>query len=549
MFGAGGNPGATVNLVRKRPLRSLAAAFSTTAGSWNNYRAEADLTGPLALDGALRGRVDAAYSQRDYFFDGASLARKNLFGALELDLTARTVVTVGGSYAWADSHPFEGGLPLFPDGSDPHLPRRTGFTFDWERRHTQMREGYLRLEQRFNSAWRMKVNATALNGTSDYALGQFQSSVDPATGGLLSAPSAIYTVGPVWQRHLSAEATITGSAQWLGAREELAFGADFTHVYGVQTTVSVPAFGSPVANAYAYSPGGYPDPRTAGGLTFASRVQSSAVQSGYFGSLRVERRPWALTLGLRVSNDQATERLSVLALGQEFFIRPDRFSNIGKVTPYVGSMLALDEHFSLYASYADIYLPNTGRRFQGGSPIRPADGINMEAGVKGAWNDGALNGTVALYRTVQRGLAAYDFSATAPGGGCCYFPDGELKAKGVDVELNGTPAAGWLISAGYTFNNNVGLIPGNFYGSQTSQTPRHLLKAWTGRQLPGRLSRWSIGATLEARSSFSVAGIYCDLDASGHCPAGYHPSRTCSGRSPSSVRGSVTRSIRAGRRR
>ncbi len=154
LFGAGGNPGATVNLVRKRPLPSFAAAFNTTAGSWNNFRAEADVTGPLAFGGGLRGRLDAAYSHRDYFFDGASLARKNLFGAVEYDLTARTVLTVGGSYTQAHSHPFEGGLPLFPDGSDPHLPRRTGYTFDWERLDTQMREGYLRFEQAIASGWR-----------------------------------------------------------------------------------------------------------------------------------------------------------------------------------------------------------------------------------------------------------------------------------------------------------------------------------------------------------------------------------------------------------
>ena len=530
LFGAGGNPGATVNLVRKRPLQSFEVMFNATAGSWNNYRAEGDITGPIAFDGAVRGRLDAVYSHRDYFFDGASLARKNLFGALEYDLTSQAVITAGGSYAWVYSHPFEGGLPLFPDGSDPHLPRRTGFTFDWERLHTQMREGYLRFEQKFNSAWRLKVNATALNGTSGYDLGQFQSAVDPATGGLLYPPSALYTAGPAWQRQLSVEATITGSAHWLGMHEEMAFGADFTHFYEDQPIVRVPVFGSPVADAYNYSPVGYPDPRTVPGLYFVSRTRNSAVQSGYFGSLRVERKPLSVTLGLRVSNDRTTDSDSVIVFGQELsIVPPQHFSNNGKVTPYIGGMFALDPHFSLYASYSDIYQPNTGYRLADGSSVHPADGINMEAGVKGEWRDGALNGTVALYRIVQRGLAAYDFNSTPSVPGCCYFPDGQSKAKGVDIEVDGNPVPGWLIRAGYTFNNNVSLIPGNFFGLQISQTPRHLFKVWTSRQLPGGLRNWTVGATLEARSSFFAAGIFCNLDASGQCSAGYQDFRDVQG--------------------
>jgi outer membrane receptor for ferric coprogen and ferric-rhodotorulic acid len=526
LFGAGGNPGATVNLVRKRPLQSFEVTFDATAGSWNNYRSEGDVTGPLAFDGSLRGRLDVVYSHRDYFFDGASLARKNLFGAVEYELTPQTVITAGGSYALLDSHPFEGGLPLFPDGSDPHLPRRTGYVFDWERLQTQMREGYLRFEQKFLSDWRLLVNATALNGSSDYDFGQFESPVNPIGGGLSSPPSGLYTAGPALERLSSAEATITGSAQWLGMRAQIAFGADFAHSNTEQTIVNVQDFGSPLENAYSFSPVGYPDPRTVTGLYGASRVRDSEMQSGYFGSLRLARKPLALTLGLRVSNDRSTYSDSLIIFGKELtLVPPQSFSNNGKVTPYIGGMFTLDRHLSLYASYADIYDSNAGYLLPGGAPAHPADGINMEGGVKGEWRDGTVNGTLALYKIVQRGLSAYDFNSTPTISYCCYLPDGERKAKGVDIELNGNPVPGWLISAGYTFNNNVGLVPGNLYGLEISQTPRHLLKVWTSRQLPGALREWTVGATLEAHSSAFSAGIFCSLDASGRCPSGYQDFR------------------------
>ena len=133
LFGANGNPGATVNLVRKQPLDTFEIDTHSVVGSWNNYRQEIDATGPLALDGALRGRLDAAYSNRGYFYRGVFSEHENVFGVLEYDLTAGTLLTLGGSYQNNDSRPFEGGLPTFANGGDAHLARGTAFTFDWER--------------------------------------------------------------------------------------------------------------------------------------------------------------------------------------------------------------------------------------------------------------------------------------------------------------------------------------------------------------------------------------------------------------------------------
>jgi outer membrane receptor for ferric coprogen and ferric-rhodotorulic acid len=142
--------------------------------------------------------------------------------------------------------------------------------------------------------------------------------------------------------------------------------------------------------------------------------------------------------------------------------------------------------------------------------------------VKGQWGDGALNGTLALYKIDQRGLPAYDFNAAPTQAGCCYLPSGRSKAQGVDLELTGALTPGWLVSAGYTFNNNVSLNPGYFPGSQLSQTPRHLLKLWSSRRLPGRLRDWSVGVTVEARSTAYASGILCDPT---NCTTGYRDFR------------------------
>lgn len=94
-WGGTGDPGGIVNLVRKRPLDSYLLKFNTSAGTWDNYRSELDLTGPIAFDGKLRGRVVAAHTDRQYFMDNRSTEKPFLYGIVEADLTDDTMLTLG----------------------------------------------------------------------------------------------------------------------------------------------------------------------------------------------------------------------------------------------------------------------------------------------------------------------------------------------------------------------------------------------------------------------------------------------------------------------
>lgn len=55
LYGNSGEPGGAINLVRKKPTRDLQVKAMLSAGSWNNFRGEFDVSGPLALDGGIRG--------------------------------------------------------------------------------------------------------------------------------------------------------------------------------------------------------------------------------------------------------------------------------------------------------------------------------------------------------------------------------------------------------------------------------------------------------------------------------------------------------------
>jgi outer membrane receptor for ferric coprogen and ferric-rhodotorulic acid len=49
-----GDPGATINLVRKKPGQGLRRQRSLGVSRWDDYRAELDVGGPLTADGRVR---------------------------------------------------------------------------------------------------------------------------------------------------------------------------------------------------------------------------------------------------------------------------------------------------------------------------------------------------------------------------------------------------------------------------------------------------------------------------------------------------------------
>lgn len=82
-----GDPGATINLIRKKPTYEFQGHASIGAGTWDNYRSELDLGGPLNESGTVRGRAVAAYQDKQSHLDHYQRKTSVFYGVLELDLS------------------------------------------------------------------------------------------------------------------------------------------------------------------------------------------------------------------------------------------------------------------------------------------------------------------------------------------------------------------------------------------------------------------------------------------------------------------------------
>ena len=495
LFSGNSDPGGTVSLVRKRPLSTPSIEATQTLGSWNNYRTELDATGPLTDDRALRARADLVYESRDYFYDLAHLNRKRAFAVLDYDFTPAATLTVGGSYQWDDELPLFSSIPPYSDGTDAHLPRSTSLTFTWAFYNTRTTEAYVEYRQKFAGDWTLTLNSSAVQTIVDYGYGQFGGDINLISHSV-GIPFAQFSTRPDHNTLGTTVATLTGSLDWFGLQERITVGADFMRARERQAQEFYLGFGPFLTNVLGYDPAMYPNPSLTTPPSFKSDLLGVLEQYGGFAALRVDlTHGWSVSSGARLAGDTNRIDSTVEGLGLSGVVSFD-VSSSHVLQPYNALMYRIDDHFSWYASEADVYLEQEFPYLQAdGTRLEPEHGVTFESGLKSAWRDGALNGYLALYRVNQRNVpVATDTTSTNP---FCCVTGATGRSQGVELGVDGELARGWLIGSGYTYNLYYTGTP----QYSTTGTPRHLLKIWTSATLPGALARWTIGGTLRAQTT------------------------------------------------
>jgi outer-membrane receptor for ferric coprogen and ferric-rhodotorulic acid len=510
LFAGAGEAGGTVNLVRKRPSATRQVTFDVSAGSWNNYRAQLDVTGALGWNGRLRGRAVVAQEDREYFYDVAHSNRTALYGALDADLSSRTLLTVGASYDRRDALPFDTGLPRYSSGADLQLPRDTCLCSTWTFWDTSTPEVFANLQHAFDPNWTLKVNVSRQRKKFETRYTRALGSVDPVAGDGDFLWGNYVGYNP---RQTLADASLHGRFSLLGRRQEIVVGASRQNVdadeyyYGgldFMVPVNVFAFDR---NAPAYADPGSP------AYHFYTMEKWGQRQNGGYASLRSEIFPGLHAVaGARYSNYHAASVLSMRdeATNAETYRSDQSYTESNIWTPYAGLTYDVSQSVSLYGSYAEIFKPQGEYVTPEGEALPPVTGRSVEFGAKGSWMQGALNASLAGYQVKRRDAAVAIVGAGGTFGdfNCCYVPAATIESYGVDAEVTGQVTRQWQVFTGYTYNVNryetgYGASDGVAY---MPQTPKHLVKLWTMTQLPGRLSAWRVGGGLNAQTHTTMRG-------------------------------------------
>ncbi len=494
-----GDPSGVVNMVRKRPRAEAHFEIAQSIGSWNNYRTEIDTGGPINAAGTVRGRVVAAYTDRDYFYDVAHTREPLFYGVIDADLGSRTRLTGGYRHQTVDTPGYTiYGLPSYTTGASLNLPRSTSLGQNWNRHKAQTDDFFAELSHAFDGAWVGKI--TANHGNSDYTqkLSTARGAIDPTTMTGASTVSQYFSRRDLDYSGL--DANLTGSFQALGGTHKFLVGAMWSRQDTFIGNTTVPQ--RIAVDIFNFNHGLIPEP--ANPASYANRQQQRVETAGLYASTRLElAKNLHLSLGGRLNWYQS--RTDNLVTGTVL----NDYQEDAQLTPYAGLVYDLDPNWSVYASYADTFVTQSQYLSATGGSFDPAVGTNLEAGVKGEFFDRKLNVAFAVFDIKKRNMALYDNSTlpSCPGGmiittGDCYRAV-SVRSKGFDAEVGGQLAHGWQIAGGYTY-----LTSKDSSGAPlTSDAPRNLLRVSTSYNLPGDWSAWTVGANVAAQSRAYVETV------------------------------------------
>ncbi|WP_053147492.1 TonB-dependent receptor [Pseudomonas sp. Pf153] len=505
-----GSPGGAVNLVRKRGQSAPTVTLTGKAGSWDHYGLQLDAGGPLNEAGTIRGRIVADEDQSNSFIDHAWNKTHSLYGALDIDLSEATTLGLAVSRSEGESRGNIRGLPRYADGSMPDVSRSTYTGARWNRSDINVTTTYADLEHRFNEDWAFKVGAVHM--TED---NQAKNQRVQRGGGLLPDGSGVQYADFVtdFQSEKSGlDMNLTGKFEALSMQQEVMLGGNYSQL---ETDDKYARTFNNTNDSIFDLDNDRPDISydsliNAGGLGVLSKYDVR--QKGLYGTWRVKPvDDLTLILGSRVSwydfsYKSKNERSTGITRND-----PSTATETGVVTPYAGIVYDLSREWAVYASYTDVFQPQTNLD-SSGSVLKPIVGTNYEVGLKGELMDGRVNTSLAVFR--------YDHENRAlPIPGCtgfnCSTASGKVRSQGIDAEISGEVIDNLELFAGYTYNTTKHLNDPDKEGKVfSSWTPKHMLRMWGNYKFTGDWNRVSAGLGFTTQSH--TLGYLADYEVPGY---------------------------------
>ena len=480
-----GTPSATVNLIRKRPTHEPQVSLTAEAGSWERYGSGMDVSGPLNDSGNIRGRLVADYKQQQSWVDRYEQDYFVLYGITEFDLSDATLLTLGFSHLTRDTNSQYRSTPLFfsnkqkidADASDYKWPT-------WTHYDQELNNAFVSLEQQFGSSWSGKVELNYTQNKYDALLANIRGSIDQTTGS-----GAVIWPGR-WinnSEQMGIDAYVTGSFSLFGREHELITGITRSDLWskGPEHELS-PSYDRNIPNFLDI--GAMPKPEF---IKTGNNVRNEYQQSAFLSSRFQLTDNTNLLLGARVID---WKRIMQYASADDV-----RSRESGIFIPYVGIVQALDDTWSLYASYTKIFQPQEDYVVESSSKaLEPEEGVSYEAGIKASFNDGRLNSSLSVFKNEQENLAVWNNDTFT------YDISDSATTKGVELEFNGELAEGWQLTSGYSYavttdKKNKRIL---------TRLPRHSLKTFTTYRLPGALNKLTVGGGVNWQSRIGEKDKY-----------------------------------------
>ncbi|XLZ72394.1 TonB-dependent receptor [Massilia sp. SR12] len=417
-------PGGTLNIVSKRPLWRPAVALDAVVGSFGLRRAALDATGPLGE--SLAWRLNAASERRDSFRDHVQTRRELLAPALSFKAGPDTRIEYRGELL-RHVGTLDRGIPAI-NGKLGAVPRERflGEPGDGDIRIFNSTQ-QLMLEHALPGDWQLRAGLLWKRATLDGYATEQAAALD-ADQRTLRRQRRLRDYA---SDDLGAHIEVAGR---IAPGHELLLGVEaFRFDYDLRMFRANPSAASPYAIDVLAPVYGQPQPVPPLHTDTLEKQRNVAL---YVQDTWRLGEQWRVMAGVR--HDRHEQTLANRRNGSVAAQEPHASS------PRIGASYLATPEWTLFANWGSSFRPNTGSDARGAA-FDPERGKASEAGLKWEQAGGRLGATLALFDIRKRNALTTDplqpsYSVAA----------GEVRSRGLDLDVAGQLAKGWRANASFS---------------------------------------------------------------------------------------------------
>ncbi|GAA5013826.1 ferripyoverdine/pyocin S3 receptor FpvA [Acinetobacter puyangensis] len=511
LTGSTGNPSATVNMIRKKPSKEFSANVSASYGSWNNLRQEIDVSIPLTTDGSIRSRVMAARTDKESFIDYYQNNNIAAMTVIEADLGENTVASVG--YQYQDNQPrgttYTGVPYWYADGSESNLPRSYSMAAKWGTISQRNKTIFADIQHTFANSWLIK-GAVSHNKSEQFDTRASSFGFpNPSTGTGMDTIWA--TAGTdINYKSTSYDLYATGPFQLFNRRHDLVLGYSHFNTDTVNYGLSAVSDDSYTIEDYRSYNGNIPKSNY---YKNGNNTKNYIDLNSTYTTLRLNLAdPLKVILGARYTDYKQTTEINY----STYSIYSASTETTDALTPYFGVLYDINDQFTAYASYTDMFTPSSYKD-RNGKYLNPQIGESYEFGIKSSIFEDKLLFSTAAFWTKIKDVAIEDTEyndamregITNGTVQTAYVASGKgLKVEGFEIEAIGKITDNWNLTAGYTYVNSISSV----LATTLINIPQNQFKLYTNYTLPETLftgaDRLTVGLGVNWQDDISLKNVY-----------------------------------------
>lgn len=470
MNGPGGM-GGNVNIVTKQPKKFTTLNASVSAGSFDLYRAQADITGSITKKKNLYFIAGAGFQDGGGFTQSFDKWSIQLYGSVKWDIAPRTSWQVNLNYVNDDaSNNYQPRVPLYNNKDSLFMvpyDYNPGTDSRYKGNNIQLQSV---MEHNFSEHWKLNFMASYNEARAERAQYFASGFVNPSN----NTVSRSYSWQTIHSPQKGFNLYLTGLVKTFGISHQFIAGGD--------ANLS--------KNLYPYGILQYEAPRGPV-LTPAPEVRFDTTGMELYTNSKWEKFVYN-TLGAYVQDQvEISSKLKLLAglRYNNYFRRylaiaqdgskqnDERPLRTENFSPRVGLVYQPLKSVAVYINYNEGFEPHYGNYAESGGPFDPETSKEYELGAKGEFFGGLFQPFIAVYQSTRKNVLQ-----SAPREGFPYWrePIGEVRSRGVEMGFKGILFNNLLIIANYNYNKTKiteSLKPADI-GQLFANNPQNTANGW-----------------------------------------------------------------------